>query len=104
MLYDLDACLFSRNGCHCQHGRLQVCGVSSFRLRGTLAAGWFSDRYLQGRRGPVIAVLMIGLAGALLALGKITAISAVLGAERSAVALGLVAVTGFLLFGPYSLV
>ena len=36
---------------------------------GTLFAGWFSDRYLSGRRGPVMAGLMVFLVGALLALG-----------------------------------
>ncbi|MGZ3708708.1 MAG: MFS transporter, partial [Bdellovibrionota bacterium] len=29
---------------------------------GTLFAGWFSDRYLQARRGPVMAVSLAGLA------------------------------------------
>jgi sugar phosphate permease len=71
---------------------------------GTLFAGWFSDRYLNGRRAPVIAVLMIGLVVALFSLGKIEELSAALNIGKGALALGLVGCAGFLLFGPYSLV
>ncbi len=77
---------------------------------GTLFAGWFSDRYLSGRRGPVMAVLMIGLVLSLLCLGRLDAIVAAASSmggawfDRSNVALILVGMIGFFLLGPYSLV
>jgi sugar phosphate permease len=76
---------------------------------GTLLAGWLSDRYLEGRRGPVMGVLMVGLAFSLLGLAHTDLVCDWLCAHafacnKSHVALGLVALNGFLLLGPYSLV
>jgi sugar phosphate permease len=71
---------------------------------GTLFAGWFSDRYLAGRRGPVMAGLMVFLVVALLALGHLDAVAAAFGVARPVMAITLVGVVGFFLLGPYSLV
>lgn len=77
---------------------------------GTLFAGWFSDRYLGGRRAPVMAALMLGLIASLLALASGDAASAwaarALGPwfTPSNTAAVLVGLTGFFLLGPYSLV
>lgn len=71
---------------------------------GTIFAGWFSDRYLQGRRGPVMGVLMVGLAISLLGLGNLEAVAAWASVDKSTAALLLVGLSGFLLLGPYSLV
>ena len=77
---------------------------------GTLFAGWFSDRYLDGRRAPVIAGLMLGLVVCLLMLSACEPLSLWLqgtispwftSANTAAV---LVGATGFFLLGPYSLV
>jgi sugar phosphate permease len=71
---------------------------------GTLFAGWFSDRFLEGRRGPVMAVMLAGTVVALLALVYLQPISLLLGVERLDLACVLIGVTGFFLLGSYSLV
>jgi sugar phosphate permease len=71
---------------------------------GTLFAGWFSDKYLSGRRGPVMAGLMVFLVISLLALGHLETVASAVGLERSTAAMVLVGVVGFFLLGPYSLV
>lgn len=71
---------------------------------GTLFAGWFSDKYLQGRRGPMMAALMVVLVALLLGLGQLEFLAHTFGLEKTNLAMGLVAAAGFFLLGPYSLV
>ncbi|MGK5082017.1 MFS transporter [Bdellovibrionota bacterium FG-1] len=71
---------------------------------GTLFAGWFSDRFFNGRRGPVMAGLLLGLIASLLALSQLTSLAAWINVTPSRLATGLVALIGFFLLGPYSLV
>lgn len=71
---------------------------------GTLFAGWFSDRFLEGRRGPVMGALLLFLTASLLALGHLEVVSAWTGLDRGTAAVALVGITGFFLLGPYSLV
>jgi sugar phosphate permease len=71
---------------------------------GTFATGWFSDRFLQGRRAPVMTALLVALSGSLFGLGHIPAVAHALGVAPESAVLGLVAVTGFLLYGAYSVV
>ncbi|MBI3555956.1 MAG: MFS transporter [Deltaproteobacteria bacterium] len=71
---------------------------------GTIFTGWYSDKYLQGRRGPIMATLMGVLVILLMALGHLELVAQVTGLERSTAAVWLVAATGFFLLGPYSLV
>lgn len=71
---------------------------------GTLFTGWFSDKYLQGRRGPVMAALMVMLVFCLFGLGQLDLVASTFAIERSTAAVWLVAATGFFLLGPYSLV
>ena len=63
---------------------------------GSIAAGWVSDR-LGARRGPVLAVLGVGLAVSITAFNRLPAGEML----WLAVTLGLV---GFTLYGPYSLI
>jgi sugar phosphate permease len=62
---------------------------------GTLFAGWYSDRVSRGRRGPVLAIFLLGLA---LSLGGMAFTH-----DRN-LGLGLVGLAGFFLLGPYSMV
>jgi sugar phosphate permease len=72
---------------------------------GTLAAGFVSDRWLEGRRAPVMAVFLVGTAVALLGLAKLDQLALLVGRyERADLACALVGVTGFFLLGSYSLV
>ena len=77
---------------------------------GTVAAGWFSDRWLGGRRVPVIVVSLLALAAALFGLGHLGALAvfaqANLGAalNRDVLAVALVGAAGFFLLAPYSMV
>jgi sugar phosphate permease len=77
---------------------------------GTLAAGYISDRFLGGRRVPVIIVSLVALSLALLGLGQLTQLAAFaqahLGAalNRDVLAVALVGVAGFFLLAPYSMV
>ncbi len=72
---------------------------------GTLAAGFVSDRWLEGRRAPVMAVFLVGTALALVGLSKLEPLTLLVGhVERADLACVLVGVTGFFLLGSYSLV
>ena len=71
---------------------------------GTIFTGWYSDKYLEGRRGPIMATLMAVLVVLLIALGHLDFVAQLTGLERSTAAVWLVAATGFFLLGPYSLV
>ncbi len=76
---------------------------------GTLFAGWFSDRYLKGRRTPIMGALLCGLALSLLALSHLKTIverlaQAGFALDQGAAAVILVGLAGFFLLGPYSLV
>lgn len=77
---------------------------------GTLFAGWFSDRYLSGRRAPVMAGLMLLLVACLFCLGNIDFLSSQLhthfglAVSKSTLGMLLVGATGFFLLGPYSLI
>lgn len=71
---------------------------------GTLFAGWFSDRFLQGRRAPVMLALLIGLVLSLLAMSQLDLVANHLHFSRETTAVILMACTGFFLLGPYSLV
>lgn len=73
-------------------------------LAGTLAAGWYSDRYSKGRRGPVMTVLLVGLALSLVGLAHVQALALELGLSVANLASILVGLAGFCLFGPYSMV
>ncbi|MEW6056386.1 MAG: MFS transporter [Bdellovibrionota bacterium] len=77
---------------------------------GTLFAGWFSDRFLSGRRAPVMFGLMVGLLVSLLGLAFVSELS-----EKASMLFGqwftlsntamlLIGGVGFFLLGPYSLV
>ncbi|HEY4119675.1 MAG TPA: MFS transporter, partial [Byssovorax sp.] len=65
-------------------------------VAGTLFAGWYTDRVGKSRRGPVAAVMLGANAVVLLALARF-------GVASPLAALGLIALAGFLLLGPYSL-
>ncbi len=63
---------------------------------GTVLAGWYSDRFLSGRRTTVLGVFLVGLVLSLTGL--------VFAPGGSTLSLVLVGATGFFLFGPYSMV
>jgi sugar phosphate permease len=71
---------------------------------GTVAAGWYSDRWLEGRRGPVMGVFLVGATLGLLALAKLEALALSLGLAQTTLACAVVGATGFFLLGSYSLV
>ncbi len=73
-------------------------------LAGTLLAGWFSDRFSNGRRGPIIAVLLTCLVLSLLALANLPAVASHLGVAAATLAVPLTGLAGFCLLGPYSMV
>ncbi|HBG34855.1 MAG: hypothetical protein A2W46_04410 [Alphaproteobacteria bacterium RIFCSPHIGHO2_12_42_13] len=50
---------------------LQLVGFEIASLIGGIAAGWISDRFFRGRRGPVGTVFLVGLALSLLIVWKI---------------------------------
>jgi OPA family glycerol-3-phosphate transporter-like MFS transporter len=71
---------------------------------GTLFAGWYSDRRLDGRRGPIIAVMLVGLTLSLAGLSWVDPLAAAIHVERGILGVALVAASGFFLLGPYSMV
>lgn len=77
---------------------------------GTLVAGWYSDKRLQGNRGPVIAVMLLGLLLTLIGLtfsdqlAQFTQQHLGPAFGRGTVGVTLVGLCGFFLFGPYSMV
>jgi sugar phosphate permease len=71
---------------------------------GTLLSGWFSDRYLKGRRAPMMCALMAGLVLALVALSQNNSIASSLGKNPQTTAAVLVGFVGFFLLGAYSFV
>lgn len=77
---------------------------------GTLGAGWFSDRYLQSRRAPVMATFLAISVGCLFALSRLEWATHNLNHyfglqwDRSSVAVVFVGAVGFFLLGAYSLV
>ncbi len=73
-------------------------------LAGTLLAGWFSDRFSNGRRGPVIAVLLTCLVLSLLALANLPVLASHLGVAAATLAVPFTGLAGFCLLGPYSMV
>ena len=73
-------------------------------LTGTLLAGWISDRFSGGRRGPVMAAMLLGLVASLVGLAHLQGLSAQLGLEPQTLALPLTGLVGFCLLGPYSMV
>ena len=73
-------------------------------LTGTLLAGWVSDRFSSGRRGPIMAVMLLGLVASLLGLAHVHGLAARAGVEAQTLALPLTGLVGFCLLGPYSMV
>ena len=73
-------------------------------LSGTMLAGWMSDRFASGRRGPVMATLLVGLVLSLLALAHLPALAGLAGLPAEQLAVALTGVAGFCLLGPYSMV
>lgn len=77
---------------------------------GTLVAGWYSDKRLRGNRGPVIAVMLLGLMLTLIGLtfaeqlAQFTQLHLGPALGRGTVGVTLVGLCGFFLFGPYSMV
>lgn len=71
---------------------------------GTLVAGFVSDRWLEGRRAPVMAVFLGGAVLALLGLVRLETLASLAHVDRTALASVLVGATGFSLLGSYSLV
>jgi OPA family glycerol-3-phosphate transporter-like MFS transporter len=71
---------------------------------GTLFAGWYSDRFLQSRRGPIMAVLLGGLALSFFGLSQVTTIATLTGISTQKLAVVFVGLVGFFLLGPYSFV
>jgi sugar phosphate permease len=63
---------------------------------GSILAGWYSDRFSASRRAPIMAALCLGLAATLVGFGF---------AQDAPIAVAgvLLAVAGFTLYGPYSL-
>ncbi len=80
-----------------------------FGCLGTLIGGWSSDRYLSGRRAPVMAALMLVLVFCLIGLGNVETVSAFVqsywsGCTPSRLSMILVGACGFFLLGSYSFV
>ncbi len=73
-------------------------------LTGTLLAGWISDRFSGGRRGPIMAVMLLGLVASLLGLAHLQGMASMLGLDPQTLALPLTGLVGFCLLGPYSMV
>ena len=73
-------------------------------LSGTLLAGWISDRFSGGRRGPVMATMLIGLVLSLVGLAHLGGLAAQVGMAPQTLALPLTGLVGFCLLGPYSMV
>ena len=73
-------------------------------LAGTLLAGWVSDRFSGGRRGPVLATMLLGLVASLMGLAHLQALSAHFGIAAQTLAVPLTGLVGFCLLGPYSMV
>ena len=77
---------------------------------GTLLGGWVSDRFLSGRRSPMMAFLILILIFCLVALGNLETctnwVQSVFGTgiTQSMLAMVLVGATGFFLLGSYSFV
>jgi sugar phosphate permease len=71
---------------------------------GTIVAGLVSDRWLEGRRAPVMGAFLLATVVALLGLVGLDPLSAALHADRVVVACGLIGAIGFFLLGSYSLV
>ena len=73
-------------------------------LAGTILAGWISDRFSNGRRGPIMILLLLGLVLSLLALSQLTHLSQLLNMAPQTLAVPLTGLIGFCLLGPYSMV
>jgi sugar phosphate permease len=71
---------------------------------GTLLAGWLSDRVWAGRRGPIMALFLVGGGLSLLGLAHPAAAAGAIGAPRDAMLLALTGATGFFILAPYSMV
>ncbi|HZV02287.1 MAG TPA: MFS transporter [Planctomycetota bacterium] len=71
---------------------------------GTIVAGLVSDRWLQGRRAPVMCVFLLATVVALLGLVRLDPLSVALDVDRVVLACGLIGAIGFFLLGSYSLV
>lgn len=72
---------------------LQMAGFEVCGLFGGIIAGWLSDRVFDGRRGPVGALFLVGLAGAMALLWMIPRGYPALNA-------GILGIAGFLVYGP----
>jgi sugar phosphate permease len=74
---------------------------------GTLLAGWISDRFLQGRRGPVLVVCLVGACLCLIGLAypeRLTTSLEGVGVASGVTIASLVGLTGFFILPPYSMV
>jgi sugar phosphate permease len=71
---------------------------------GTLLAGWLSDRVTRGRRGPVMAVFLVGGGLSLLGLAHPAALAGRFGAPLDGTIVVLTGLTGFFVLAPYSMV
>lgn len=71
---------------------------------GTLAAGWYSDRHLSGRRTPIIAASLGALTLALAGLALLAPLARATGLLPGTLAVVLVGAAGFFLLAPYSMV
>jgi sugar phosphate permease len=71
---------------------------------GTIFAGWYSDRALAGRRGPIITAMLIGLVASLVGLGMADHVARFTHLGRDVVAVALVGLCGLFLLGPYSMI
>jgi OPA family glycerol-3-phosphate transporter-like MFS transporter len=75
---------------------------------GTIVAGWLSDKYFRENRGPILAAFLAVAACVLFALARPESVtlwaSVALGLNSGSVAMGLVALAGFFVLAPYSMV
>jgi sugar phosphate permease len=75
---------------------------------GTILAGWLSDRYFRDNRGPILAAFLAAAACVLYGLGHPDGVTrwagAVLGIDEGVTAMALVAMAGFFVLAPYSMV
>jgi sugar phosphate permease len=71
---------------------------------GTLLCGFVSDRLWSGRRGPIMALFLVGGALSLFGLARPAAVAAALGLGLDATTLALTGATGFFILAPYSMV
>lgn len=72
---------------------------------GTFVAGWFSDRFLAGKRASIMAFMITGLALTMLALSNLGVVANTLSfISKEQIAFVLVGLAGFFLLAPYSFV